>query len=269
LFICFISRISISSSYLTEDNTRTPNCSAMRCAYTKFSPISCPTLSSLRIMAASPLPFLSPIPPRLSLFSRNLGKRKREREEESWRLITKLFFSGIGNHEEAQNSPRHPSLSLSSSSSSSSSPALTSSTSSPSISPSLISPPLYSSILPSASSAANSPNLPAIQIPTIPGTPRQDAIRSPKEEIATPRSECSSPTQNPETLNRAFTLCLLKIVVQDTGIGMSQEEQARIFKRFSQANNRTAHVSLRVRKRGGREKGGMRMKRRGGGRAIH
>lgn len=37
--------------------------------------------------------------------------------------------------------------------------------------------------------------------------------------------------------------CYLKIIIEDTGIGMTPEEQARIFTRFSQANNRTAKVS--------------------------
>lgn len=34
----------------------------------------------------------------------------------------------------------------------------------------------------------------------------------------------------------------MKLQVEDTGIGMSQEEQNRLFKRFSQANSRTSQV---------------------------
>lgn len=37
--------------------------------------------------------------------------------------------------------------------------------------------------------------------------------------------------------------CFLKITIEDSGIGMTPEEQSRIFTRFSQANNRTAKVS--------------------------
>ena len=38
--------------------------------------------------------------------------------------------------------------------------------------------------------------------------------------------------------------CYLKVKIEDSGIGMTEEEQARIFTRFSQANNRTSKVSL-------------------------
>jgi len=34
--------------------------------------------------------------------------------------------------------------------------------------------------------------------------------------------------------------CYLKVKIEDSGIGMTEEEQARIFTRFSQANNRTS-----------------------------
>eukprot|EP00026_Physarum_polycephalum_P000093 Phypoly_transcript_00093.p1 GENE.Phypoly_transcript_00093~~Phypoly_transcript_00093.p1 ORF type:complete len:2228 (+),score=422.82 Phypoly_transcript_00093:105-6788(+) len=34
--------------------------------------------------------------------------------------------------------------------------------------------------------------------------------------------------------------CFLKVKIEDTGIGMTEDEQARIFTRFSQANNRTS-----------------------------
>lgn len=35
-----------------------------------------------------------------------------------------------------------------------------------------------------------------------------------------------------------------KVTVRDTGIGMTPEEQSRVFKRFSQANNRMSKVSI-------------------------
>jgi hypothetical protein len=38
--------------------------------------------------------------------------------------------------------------------------------------------------------------------------------------------------------------CFLTITVQDSGIGMNVDEQARIFKRFSQANTRTSKVLI-------------------------
>lgn len=41
---------------------------------------------------------------------------------------------------------------------------------------------------------------------------------------------------------RAVKSCYLKISVKDTGIGMTKDEQTRIFRRFSQANNRTSSV---------------------------
>ena len=50
----------------------------------------------------------------------------------------------------------------------------------------------------------------------------------------------TSPDLAPPT--RESVDCMLTLGIQDSGIGMSMEEQARIFKRFSQANNRTAQV---------------------------
>ena len=44
--------------------------------------------------------------------------------------------------------------------------------------------------------------------------------------------------------------CIFTLRVVDTGIGMNDKEQGRIFKRFSQANNRTSKVCQR--ERGGR-----------------
>ena len=49
--------------------------------------------------------------------------------------------------------------------------------------------------------------------------------------------------------------CIFTLQVVDTGIGMNDKEQGRIFKRFSQANNRTSKVCQREREEGGREEG--------------
>jgi signal transduction histidine kinase len=38
----------------------------------------------------------------------------------------------------------------------------------------------------------------------------------------------------------------LSVVVKDTGIGLTDEEQARLFKRFSQANSRTTKVCTEI-----------------------
>ena len=59
-------------------------------------------------------------------------------------------------------------------------------------------------------------------------------------EDALPSDRVSPNLEHP---NQECVDCTLMLKVQDTGIGMSDEEQARLFKRFSQANNRTAHVS--------------------------
>jgi signal transduction histidine kinase len=54
------------------------------------------------------------------------------------------------------------------------------------------------------------------------------------------------------TKKKKSTPCVVTVVVQDTGIGMTHEEQARLFKRFSQANNRTAKVIPLPRREGWR-----------------
>lgn len=89
------------------------------------------------------------------------------------------------------------------------------------------------SILQSSPSSPTSPNF---IFPIIPGTtPRTESPITPHP--VSPRNGNAEPF-------RENTPCLLTILIHDTGIGMSQEEQARIFKRFSQANNRTSHVCL-------------------------
>ena len=69
---------------------------------------------------------------------------------------------------------------------------------------------------------------------------------------------------NLEHPNQEFVDCVLALKVQDTGIGMSDEEQARLFKRFSQANNRTAQVckTATKKKKTRRRRGEMKKKKR-------
>lgn len=71
---------------------------------------------------------------------------------------------------------------------------------------------------------------------------------TPNSADSTPTNGKLTPTQpiNFNTLKhingRAVKSCYLKIRVKDTGIGMTKDEQARIFRRFSQANSRTSSV---------------------------
>jgi hypothetical protein len=71
-------------------------------------------------------------------------------------------------------------------------------------------------------------------------------------------------SQNPSVLPKTNTIpvhdvksaqpCLLTVVVKDTGIGMNEVEQARIFKRFSQANSHTSIVREEKKERRERER---------------
>ena len=63
--------------------------------------------------------------------------------------------------------------------------------------------------------------------------------------------------------------CIFTISVADTGIGMSAQEQARIFKRFSQANNRTSKVCQRDREGDKRDNQRAKQRVRGGCRWNH
>ena len=62
-------------------------------------------------------------------------------------------------------------------------------------------------------------------------------------------------------VEKETTPCIFTMCVADTGIGMNAKEQARIFTRFSQANNRTSKVCHRDRRveRRGMTKGVKRM----------
>lgn len=51
---------------------------------------------------------------------------------------------------------------------------------------------------------------------------------------------------NNNATSQEMKSCYLKFKVEDTGIGLTPEEQARIFTRFSQANNRTSKVHKKI-----------------------
>lgn len=75
-----------------------------------------------------------------------------------------------------------------------------------------------------------------------PPPPQQQQLQQSQQPLLSPLSQqsMSSPTEN----DNNFMACTLRVTLRDTGIGMTPEEQARIFKRFSQANNRTSRVCL-------------------------